>query len=329
MEEIIVSIICCTYNHEKYIKRAIESFLEQKTTFKFEVLIHEDASTDNTADIVRKYEKDYPEIIHVIYAEENRYSKGIRIPEDILIPISNGKYLAFCEGDDYFTDPYKLQKQVDYLEKHPECSLCFHSAEIVTVDEKRMSVIRPESQSCIIDAEKVIKGGGGYMATNSIMFPSRITKNLPSYFSFGRIYDYIWQMYCASQGTTYFIDEIMSAYRKGDPNSWSNTSDYDKNKNIERYIQEQKILDQFDKETNFKFHDAVQYRIRESKFSLFIWSEDKKLKNDKDVISFKKEISKYSYIILLLRARHPALFRTIQNLNTKRKVLLSKIFNRS
>ncbi len=119
-----VSICCITYNHEKYIRDAIEGFLNQKTNFPFEVLIHDDASTDGTANIIREYEAKYPQIIKPIYQTENQYSKGI----DVSIfnySRAKGKYIALCEGDDYWTDPYKLQKQVDFLEKNPDFGLVY------------------------------------------------------------------------------------------------------------------------------------------------------------------------------------------------------------
>lgn len=108
----IVSISCITYNHEDYIRDAIEGFLMQKTTFPVEILIHDDASTDKTADIIREYEKKYPHLIKPIYQTENQYSKGIGVSATYQYPRANGNYITLCEGDDYWTDPYMLQKQV-------------------------------------------------------------------------------------------------------------------------------------------------------------------------------------------------------------------------
>lgn len=120
----IVSISCITYNHVNYIRAAIDGFLMQKTTFPFEILIHDDASTDGTEDIIREYERKYPDIIKPIYETENQWSKGIRGSAVFNFPRARGKYIALCEGDDYWTDPYKLQKQVDFMEANEEYSLC-------------------------------------------------------------------------------------------------------------------------------------------------------------------------------------------------------------
>lgn len=121
----LVSICCVTYNHASYIRECLDGFMMQKTNFTFEVLIHDDASTDGTADIIKEYEIKYPGIIKPIYQIENQYSKGISPSVTFNFPRAKGKYIAMCEGDDYWTDPLKLQKQVDFLESHPDYVMCF------------------------------------------------------------------------------------------------------------------------------------------------------------------------------------------------------------
>ena len=121
----LVSISCITYNHAPYIRQCLDGFIMQKTNFAYEILIHDDASTDSTSDIIREYENKYPDIIKPIYETENQYQKGVPIGSAVWnVPRAQGKYIALCEGDDYWTDPYKLQKQVDYMEQHPEIDLC-------------------------------------------------------------------------------------------------------------------------------------------------------------------------------------------------------------
>ena len=129
-EEIAVSVFCLAYNHEKYIKKCLDSFVMQKTNFKFEVLIHDDASTDRTADIIKEYEEKYPEIIKPIYQTENQYSKGVKILST-LYPSSKGKYIIFMDGDDFWTDENKLQVQYDVMEANPSCSCCVHLVTLV------------------------------------------------------------------------------------------------------------------------------------------------------------------------------------------------------
>lgn len=122
MDKPLVSICCLAYNHEPFIRQCLDGFFMQKNNFEFEVLIHDDASTDRTADIIREYELKYPSIIKPIYQTENQYIKKIGISRTFQFPRAKGKYIALCEGDDYWTDPQKLQKQIDFLETHPDYS---------------------------------------------------------------------------------------------------------------------------------------------------------------------------------------------------------------
>ncbi len=124
-DDIIVSVCCITYNHEKYIRAALDGILSQEGNFRLEILIHDDASTDGTADIIREYEEKYDSILPV-YQTENQYSKGVRLINHIYnLPRTSGKYIAICDGDDYWDDPHKLQAQIRYMEDHEDCGLVY------------------------------------------------------------------------------------------------------------------------------------------------------------------------------------------------------------
>lgn len=117
---LMVTIHCLAYNHEPYIRQCLEGFVMQKTNFRFEAIVHDDVSTDGTAAIIKEYAEKYPEIIKPIYETENQYSKNDGSLGRIMEEHTHGKYIAYCEGDDYWIDPLKLQKQVDFLESHPD-----------------------------------------------------------------------------------------------------------------------------------------------------------------------------------------------------------------
>lgn len=133
----LVSVRCITYNHEPYIAQALDGFLMQKTNFPFEIIVHDDASPDKTADIIREYEKRFPNIIKPIYQTENQYSKRDGSVGRIVNAACKGKYIAFCEGDDYWIEENKLQMQVDFLENNPEYGMCYTKANVYIQKERR------------------------------------------------------------------------------------------------------------------------------------------------------------------------------------------------
>ncbi|MEX0595585.1 MAG: glycosyltransferase, partial [Candidatus Paceibacterota bacterium] len=120
----LVSIACTTYNHQSYIEKCLNSFLDQKTTFPVEIIIHDDASGDDTQKLISNFEPKYPQLFKKILQTDNQYSQGVKPFYKFIFPIVRGEYIAFCEGDDYWTDPLKLQRQVEFLESNHECSMC-------------------------------------------------------------------------------------------------------------------------------------------------------------------------------------------------------------
>ena len=185
-DNIEVSIYCLTYNHEKYIEQTLNGFINQKTSFKFEVIVHDDASTDNTTEIIKRFAAKYPNIIRPIYQKENQYSKGTSIVETYISPnVRATKYYGVCEGDDYWTDEFKLQKQYEYLEQHPECSLCVHNTKRISENGNDLDVL---FNNCKLDQEyttiDVIKaGGGGLFHTSSFFLEKRVWVGNPERFS--------------------------------------------------------------------------------------------------------------------------------------------------
>ncbi|NLL27630.1 MAG: glycosyltransferase [Bacteroidales bacterium] len=215
MKTTIVSICCLTYNHEPYIRKCLDGFIMQKTDFLFEVLIHDDASTDRTADIIREYEAKYPDIIKPIYQTENKYSKGIGITKTYQFPRAKGKYFAMCEGDDYWTDPLKLQKQVDFLEKNQEYSACFHDVEIVDKDNKPLEnkdnyEIKYIDNQTDFDFDDFLFRGN-HIHTPSVVFRA---KNIENFILSNVVTgDYFLHLHNAYNGKIKRFEAKMAAYR--------------------------------------------------------------------------------------------------------------------
>lgn len=268
--EIMVSIECTSYNHENYIAEALDSMLMQKTDFAFEILIHDDASTDRTAEIIKSYEQQYPDIVKPIYQTENQYSKGVLV-ELFNLKRARGKYLAICEGDDYWTDPEKLQKQVDYMEVHPECSMCVHAAERVSaVTKKTVSTMRPSHKEKNYSVEEVIEGGGDLFATNSIMYSRKRIPEMPEYYLNATIGDYPLVICGALNGTVYYMDQNMSAYRVEVKGSWTDVQVADLAQKQKHLQDVADLLDDINAYTDFKYDSVISRTKKRDRFYILL-----------------------------------------------------------
>ena len=185
-EEPLVSICCLTYNHAPFIKACMDGFLSQQTTFPVEILVHDDASTDGTDSILREYERKYSDKVFPIYEKVNRFSSGCQGQMDIIFNYSRarGKYIASCEGDDYWTDPFKLQKQVDFMESHPEYSVCFHRCKRL---DSRTGEMTDDSCWRVLGHRQ-----GGIDVTVDMFLDSWITQPLTMVFRRDK-FDFSWQ----------------------------------------------------------------------------------------------------------------------------------------
>lgn len=316
-DKIKVSVLCAVYNHEKYLDECLNSLVNQKTNFEYEILVHDDCSTDNSKKIIEKYYKEYPNIIVPFFEEENQYSKGVRINIDILIPKMRGKYFCFCEGDDYWIDSNKLQKQYDFLENNKEYKFCVHNSIGVNKKGKKICNILPLKDGGELSCEEFIKNGGAFVSTNSIFSYSSLAKKLPNYFNILTL-DYIWQIYLSSCGKTYCFKDKMSAYRMlSSDNSWtyklcSNTAKHIKHKN--KVIT---CLKKFNEETNYKYNNVIESHINEIEFDILILKRDYeslKKKPYKDIYNSKPFKIKLKYY---LDEHHPNLYNIIKRIGSK------------
>ena len=262
ISDVRVSVICITYNQKKYIRRAIDSMLSQVTEFQFEVIVHDDVSTDGTVAILREYEEKCPEIIRVIYETENQYSKGVDFVAQMVRETARGKYIALCEGDDFWTDDHKLQLQYEVMEAHPECDMCACYGCTVTEDGvDEVSDIRPIKHDGILPVEDVIRGGGQYLVTAGLFYRrSMYDEMLP----FERVIplDYAQQIKGALKGGIYYIDRKMAVYRRYSGGSWTNNVLRNKERLKVQWSKEIALLKQLDIDTDGRYHDAIEMRLK-------------------------------------------------------------------
>lgn len=220
MDEIVVSICIATYNQEDYIAEAIEGCLRQKTKYKTEILIRDDCSTDGTRAILEAYQKEYPDKIRLILEQENQYSKGIKIFPSF-INYMRGKYMAINEGDDFWNDEGKLEKQIDFLESNDDYALVTSAAYTVDEKGKRTGKIKPRQEDTVLSTEELIAGNGDMIATNSMVFRSCFMKELPPFYYNAKVEDYPLIIFLSTKGKVYYLSEELSTYRTEAKGSWS------------------------------------------------------------------------------------------------------------
>lgn len=283
--EIMVSVLCIAYNHEKYIRQCLESLLMQKTNFNYEIIVHDDASTDNTANIIREYEKKYPEVVKPIYQSENQYSKGVQIGATYITPMIRGKYVAHCEGDDFWMDPYKLQKQFDIMEKNPDCSICTHRVMDVTESGENTGKFHPNFE---LKETKMNLGEYLKMTTIHDSYPFQTTSyfiradvkkeyafNTPVFVKEFGVGDVPTVLYALTKGNLYYLDETMSCYRRFSQGSWS--SNYDNGKTGIMFTKKfLKGFETFNDYTNKKYDVYLSGICEKHKFFISLASWDGK-----------------------------------------------------
>lgn len=265
MEKPVVSVICIAYNHGKYIKDALEGFVSQKTRFPFEVIIHDDASTDGTTSIIEEYAEKYPHIIKPIYQKENQYSKGVPFISKYILPIIQGDYIALCEGDDYWCDENKLQYQVDWLDKHPDYVFCTHNTKVINLMTGREYLHRDYNTDRDLTVEEILEKPGIPSHTSSYMYRREFAV-LPDDFYIRGFGDYPRGIYLSMCGKVRYLNQVMSVYRYMTDGSWSartyHTAKkvYDLNKNIVE------MLRRADNFSNNKYSLRIQEVIHKYEF---------------------------------------------------------------
>lgn len=319
--EVMVTIRVTTYNQEKYIARCLDSLICQDTKYKYEIVVHDDASTDNTEEIIKKYVKKYPQFIIPIFQEENKFSQDIPL-EPYIYPYYRGKYIAMCEGDDFWTDKKKLQKQIDFLESHQDFVLCGHAAYFANEDGTLRSdrYFNYGNGSREITIEDMIDNWA--MATNSMVYRASVIDDKPIPYRGNAINgDVALMTFLALHGRVFYMDELMSAYRVGsiDSTSWISAQNQEKAIEYEKRFIE--MMRRFDDYTGGKYHEQINRRIDLSRFSISLIKGDidgaKKHKNH------YKELSPMVKAKLIARKYVPHLYQITKEVhwNYKRRKL--------
>jgi glycosyltransferase involved in cell wall biosynthesis len=242
-----------TFNHEQYIAEAIESVISQQLRFDYELVISDDASTDKSVEIIKKYKNLYPEKIRLILHEKNI---GMMPNFISALKACKGDYVALLEGDDYWIDPYKLQKQVSFLEQNPDYSICFNRVYEQLGNVKTIAPMNPWESDMTFDICDLALGN--FMHTNSVVFRNHLINYFPSWFDKSPIGDYVVHMLNARKGVIKYFSDLMGVYRVS-TGIWSTQA---KSLQIPKVIRVLKLLE---KE---QFEDKVKKKLSAHKYSL-------------------------------------------------------------
>lgn len=269
---LLLSIACITYNHQRYIQDAMRGFLLQKTSFPFEIVVHDDASTDGTTQILQEYEARYPSIIRLIVQKTNSYSKGHR-PLALMYGYLKGRYIAVCEGDDYWTDPFKIQIQVDALEKNPLIDLAIHPALEVNQtngDERVIGLYRDENG--IVPVSDIIGKKFGQIPTASTVIRRSIYDRFKCfydknpYLTVGDIYLHI---FGAEQGGAWYSSQVSCIYRLFSNNSWRTRQAASSQKRVEHVLARVDSFIALKSELSSRYDEDIDATNREWLLRLF------------------------------------------------------------
>ena len=217
-----VSVLIITYNQKAFVAQAIDSALMQKINFDYEIVIGEDFSTDGTQDIVKKYASKYPDRIRPLLHNHNLGPPEIHGKNNFVITFKacKGEYIALLDGDDYWTDPNKLQKQTDFMDNHPECAICFHNVTVFDEDGKHKPLThRPENPKEIFTLEDLLSGN--FIHTCSVIFRRGLFGEFPQWFYECKMGDWPLHILNARHGDIGYIDEVMAVYRSQSTGVWS------------------------------------------------------------------------------------------------------------
>lgn len=314
---IMVSIICNAYNQEKYIKDALDGFVMQETSFPYEVLIHDDASTDGTADVIREYEKMYPQIIKPIYQKENQYSKHLGIISKIQKERVTGKYVAMCEGDDYWTDPHKLQKQFDFMENNPDYTLCGCTTNWLNMLTGKIGRGGRTESDRDVSLEEFVLSTGRPFPFVSFFLRAEIWKNMPMCgFPVG---DLPLTYYAAMMGKVRMLADCMCVYRWNADGSWTVRKGGNANraKICEKMIVGLVNLNEF---SEGRYRSILERGILKYKYDQAIMKEDfGAIMRNPELFQIFKKRSFAREMSDIIRCITPRLFLKIQILMGRRK----------
>ena len=310
-QDVQVSVICNVFNHEQYLRDALDGFVNQQTNFPFEVLVHDDASTDGSVAILKEYEAKYPHLFRCLYQTENQYSKGARITRDFQMDRARGKYIAICEGDDYWTDPLKLQKQFDFMEANPDYSMCVGSTDWLNMLSGHIDNKCHVKEDRDIPVEEIIVEENGRMFQLGAVFVKRdVWNQWPEWRSAFPIGDLALAILAGLNGKVRMFKDVMTVYRWYSAGSWTARMDTDEHRaRISKRLVD--ALTMLNEATEFKYNEALSKRILRHRYSHAVMSHDLKAIKSGDLGEIYRSRKWYYKVSVTIRCKFPKLYSLI------------------
>ena len=318
-KEIKVSVVCITYNQVKYIEQMLKSILSQKTDIAFEILVHDDASTDGTQEIIKKYEKKYPDLIKAILQKNNQYSLGISPQITYNYPRVKGKYIAYCEGDDYWSDPHKIQKQFDIMEKNERCSICVHKIQCISNVGNEINKEYPpvKLKGGIISSQRYmeleLREVGWLFQTSSYFIRTKVVNDyVKSYKNIYPVGDLPLVLFALQRGDCYYLERKMSCYRVNSGGYMTNLKNRDQCiSNCKKMIEGHK---DFNKRSNYKYYKEFNYAILKREVELLELQYDYRHIFSRRYKIVRKDMSLKKYILWCVGAFSPHIVKLVERI---------------
>ena len=316
MDNIKVTAICVMYNHEKFARTTLDSLVAQKTSFKYEIIVHDDASTDKTPEIIMEYAAKYPDLIKPIIQKDNKLGKKINIYREYIYPQVKGEYIALLEGDDYWIDDNKLEKQADFMDNNPEYIACVHNSKVLENGIIREKDLCDCSNERDLSLRDVSSAGMAFYQTGSLFFRSSLIfdgpEKMPAFFdTVFPLFDYPFGIYITQKGKVRYFPECMSVYRAIAEGSWSEATMKDYEKRLAHVRLMMKMLDEADEWMEYKNHDDIlnaqsTYKRDEYLLDWKLGNRDRiKAISDKEFI---RQLGKKNGMLVALPVHHKLLY---------------------
>lgn len=309
-----ITVIVMTYNQKDYIRESLDSILRQKTNVDFNILIHDDCSSDGTSEIIDEYKKQYPDKIEVIHQKERTFLvvgfNGMLC--SYVAPIIESEYIAYCDGDDYWCDDKKLQKQYDFMSSHPGYSMCFHSAYQIRPNNDMSSkwFIKDEGDIDMFDI--ISERPGVCVATSSIFLKSDVFKDFSDWRKKYPVEDVPMYITAAMKGKIHRLKDVMCVYRQFAAGSWSAQNKGDNDKMVKNLNEMKEAVLRFDEQTNQQYHDLVVKEVESFDFRIAHITRDLKTIFSKVNKRFVKRLKFKERFSLKLQYRAPSLYNLLK-----------------